>query len=80
MKPENESVVYPNPFTERLEITFRETPSQLTVEIFNGSGKLISITNYQEYVSRSVALESLRNLPAGIYFIRLTTPGNITNS
>ena len=77
MKPDDESVVYPNPFTDRLEITFRETPSQLTVEIFNGSGKLISITNYQEYVSRSVALESIRNYPAGIYFIRLTTPGNI---
>jgi len=77
MKPENESVVYPNPFTERVEITFRETPAKLKVEIFNGSGKLISITNYQEYVSRSFAPESLRNLPAGIYFIRLITPGNV---
>jgi subtilisin family serine protease len=77
MKPEDESIAYPNPFNDRLEITFRETPSRLMVEIFNASGKLISVTNYPEYVSRSVDLEGLRNYATGIYFIRLITPGNI---
>ena len=77
IKPEDGSIVYPNPFTDRLKITFREIPSRLMVEIFNSNGKLISITNYPEYVSRSVDLEGLRNLAAGIYFIRLTSPVNI---
>lgn len=76
IKPDYESVVYPNPFSDRLKITFREIPSRLLVEIFNSHGRLISMTNYPEYVSRSVDLEGLRNLAAGIYFIRLTTPVN----
>ena len=73
IKPEDESVVYPNPFNDQLTITFRATPSPLIVEIFNWSGKFISRINYSEYVSRSVTLDFFRDLPAGIYLIRLTT-------
>ncbi len=75
IKPDDESVVYPNPFYDRLKITLREIPSRLKVEMFNSHGRLISRTNYTEYVSRSVDLEGLRNLASGIYFIRLTAPG-----
>jgi serine protease AprX len=77
IKPENESVVSPNPFNDELKITFRENPEQLRIEIYDISGKLIMRMNNRDYISRSLILDDLPNLPRGIYFIRLYTPGGI---
>jgi hypothetical protein len=76
-KPENESVVSPNPFDNELKITFRENPEQLRIEMYNLSGKLIMKMNYREYISRSLIINDFGNLAKGIYFIRLYTPGGI---
>jgi serine protease AprX len=76
-KPDNKSVVSPNPFTDELKIIFRENPEKLTIEIYDISGRLIMRTDYQDYISRSLILDSLPDLKKGIYFIRLITPGGI---
>jgi subtilisin family serine protease len=77
IKPENESVVSPNPFDDELKITFRENPEQLRIELYDISGKLIMKMNNRDYISRSIILDDLPNLSPGIYFIRLYTPGGI---
>jgi serine protease AprX len=72
-KPENMSVVGPNPFTSNLEVTFREVPQSLTVQIFSTSGILISSAVYQEYLSRRLTINDLANREQGMYIIRLIT-------
>jgi subtilisin family serine protease len=79
-KPENGSVVSPNPFTDELKITFRENPERLKIEIYDIRGRLIMKKNYADYVSRSLILNEFGNLTGGIYFIRLfTSGGNFTH-
>jgi serine protease AprX len=75
VKPENGTVASPNPFTDELTITFRDNPEQLRTEIYDLNGKLIMKKDYREYISRSLVLDGFRNLPKGIYFIRLYTAG-----
>lgn len=71
--PEKGSLVSPNPFTGNIEITFRENPERLNVEIITSSGRLVARHTYKDYVSRKLTVESLQNAAQGIYFIRLTT-------
>ncbi len=75
MNPEDQSVVSPNPFTGHINITFRENPGKLTVEIITLSGNLVARHMYKDYVSRQLTIESLQNAGQGIYLIRLITPG-----
>jgi serine protease AprX len=72
-KPENQSIAGPNPFTGDLEITFKEVPASLTIEIVSLSGKIVFRKNYTEYISRSLLIRDLQNSEPGIYFIRLIT-------
>jgi hypothetical protein len=77
IKPENKSVVGPNPFSNELHITFRENPGQLRIEIYNLSGNLIMKMNNRDYISRSLIINDLQNFGNGIYFIRIFTRGSI---
>jgi len=76
-KPENESVVSPNPFYNELKITFRESPEQTRIELFDLSGNLIMKINNRDYISRSMIINDLQNFANGIYFIRIYTPSGI---
>jgi serine protease AprX len=71
--PDKMTVIGPNPFTSALEVTFREVPQSLTVQIFNTTGRLISSTVYNDYVSRTLIIDDLANREQGMYIIRLTT-------
>lgn len=72
-KPENLSVIGPNPFINNLNITFRETPGSLKIQVFNTTGKMIFSKIYDEYVSRLLTITDLANLEQGMYFVRLIT-------
>jgi subtilisin family serine protease len=72
-KPENMTAIGPNPFISELEVTFREVPESLTVQIYNTSGMLISSTVYEDYVSRRLTITELANREQGMYIIRLIT-------
>ncbi len=74
IKPLDESVVSPNPFTDKLTLTFRQLPGRLTIEIISASGRLISKKVYGYNISRSLQIDDLENIEQGIYFIRLSTP------
>lgn len=77
LKPGDESVVSPNPFTEELKIVFREIPEQLRCEIYDISGKLLVKKVYSDYISRTLILDYFRDFKKGIYFVRLVTPAGI---
>lgn len=72
-KPESQSVAGPNPFTGDIEITFRQVPAFLTLEIFTFSGEVVVRKHYDEYISRTMRISDLRNMGQGMYFIRLIT-------
>ncbi len=74
-RPEDETMASPNPFTGNIEITFRNIPERLTVEIFTTSGTLVARETYRDYVSRKLTIENLQNAGQGIYYIRLRTAG-----
>jgi serine protease AprX len=74
-RPENEIVLGPNPFTSDIEITFREAPGKLTLEIYNTSGKTIISKKYNDYVSRTMTIKDLEYSGSGLYFIRFVTSG-----
>ncbi|MBW6501927.1 MAG: S8 family serine peptidase [Bacteroidales bacterium] len=73
IKPENESAIGPNPFTNNIEVTFKNPPGSLAVEIVSASGRLITRHIFKDYVSRKLTLTDLQNADQGIYFIRLST-------
>ena len=72
-KPENESVIGPNPFAYNIEVTFKNPPGSLTVEIVSASGRIIARHIFKDYVSRKLTITDLQNTDQGIYFIRLST-------
>jgi serine protease AprX len=73
IKPDNETTVGPNPFIYDFEIIFKNTPGSLKVIISNSSGKIILNREYEEYIGRTLKINSLQNQPQGIYFIKLIT-------
>jgi hypothetical protein len=74
IKPMDGSVVSPNPFLDKLTVTFRQPPERLTIEIISESGRLIAKKEYGFNISRSLQIDGLENIGQGIYFIRLSTP------
>jgi hypothetical protein len=74
-KPDNETVIGPNPFTGDIEITFKNTPGTLKIMIYTSSGQIIVNRIYREYIGRTLKISDLQNNHQGIYFITLITSG-----
>jgi serine protease AprX len=72
-KPENETIIGPNPFSGELEIIFKKIPKTIILEIFTGSGNVVVKRNYKEYVGRILKISDLQNMGQGLYVIRLIT-------
>jgi hypothetical protein len=72
-KPENETIIGPNPFTGDFEIIFKKTPGTLKVMIYTLSGQIIVNRSYQEYISRTLMITDLENRQQGFYIIKLVT-------
>jgi serine protease AprX len=71
--PENAATIGPNPFTENLEIVFREPPGSIEMEVYNISGSTIVRRSYPDYISRTLDINDLANKSQGLYFIKLRT-------
>jgi len=65
--------VGPNPFEDHLNIIFRENPERLRVEIFNLSGKLMLIKEFDSFTGRYLRLYEPGRLQKGLYIIRMST-------
>jgi serine protease AprX len=74
--PDKEYVAQPNPTTGDVEITFRQNPVYLLIEIFSLSGETIFRQEYEEFAGRVIRLTALNNKEQGIYFVRLRTENN----
>ncbi|NUN99554.1 MAG: T9SS type A sorting domain-containing protein [Saprospiraceae bacterium] len=70
--------VYPNPVSDYLQVNFGEDlPETATLSIISSNGRLVKSTTTAAQ-TKQVELD-LKNLPAGIYAIRLTTAkGQVT--
>jgi subtilisin family serine protease len=73
IKPDIGSVAGPNPTTGDVEITFREAPGSILIEIFNASGTVFFRKEFEEYAGRTLRIQSLNNMRQGMYFIRVIT-------
>jgi hypothetical protein len=67
--------VYPNPFTDQAKLSYVfDRKSQVEINLYNSSGELIQtlLSEQQEAGKQELQLNS-SNLPAGIYFYRIST-------
>ena len=68
---------YPNPFSDATTVRYIvDAPTDVNISVFDRSGKLISTLVDQRYDAGNyeVRFESA-NLPAGLYFVKITTNG-----
>ena len=75
--PDMGSVISPNPTTGDIDITFRQPPGKLIIEIYSASGKSLFKKIYPEYAGRTISIHELQNREQGLYIVRLIT-GNGT--
>jgi hypothetical protein len=70
---EKEIHSYPNPFTDRLTISFPEAVSgEYKLEIVNLQGQVLFTLNEKADLIRSLQINDLRKLSAGIYIVRVS--------
>jgi serine protease AprX len=75
--PEDPFAAGPNPTTGNIEITFREHPEFILIEIFTSSGIIIFRKDIREYAGRKLTIDALNNRQQGLYIIRLRTANGI---
>jgi hypothetical protein len=65
--------VYPNPFTESTDITFKTNGGHTLIQIFDVAGHLINVLVDQVYPSAGTTTVVFNgsNLAAGLYYARL---------
>jgi serine protease AprX len=69
--PDEETIAGPNPTSGNIEITFRQPPEFLTIEIISITGKIVFRKDFPDFASRTLRVTELQNIEQGIYFIRL---------
>lgn len=75
MRPENETIVRPNPFSDEFEILFNEAPGNIRIEIANTAGVVVFLKDYGVYAGRSLIIRELAKRSPGLYFVRIVTAG-----
>ena len=70
----NDLAVYPNPFSDRLMLDFKQTIGDLEVEIFDAKGCLVLAKDFGS--GRVFELE-VEDLPVGIYSVRMVSGGGV---
>ncbi|HOU30214.1 MAG TPA: S8 family serine peptidase [Bacteroidales bacterium] len=76
LKPGIDITAGPNPFTDHIDIYFREPPySPLSVEIYSSTGHLLykKIITSRDYISKTLRLNDLQIRNQGIYFLKIMT-------
>jgi subtilisin family serine protease len=73
INPGEGSAAGPNPTRGEVEITFREPPGAICIEIFSATGAHIYSKEFKIFEGRSILISALNNHSQGLYFIRLKT-------
>jgi hypothetical protein len=71
--PEGGSAAGPNPTSGEIEITFKEPPGSIRIEIFSSSGTLVLTEEYDIFAGRSLRIPAFIYLSQGLYFVCLKT-------
>jgi serine protease AprX len=77
-QPDQESIAGPNPSSGNIEITFRQAPGYLVVEIISISGRILTRKVFPDFAGRTLLITDLQNKPQGIYFIRLINKDGVS--
>lgn len=72
---EGEAVIFPNPATDHLTITWKESQPRLNLEVMDMAGRSV----ISRMVDKNTTL-SIAELPSGLYLYRLSDNGNIINT
>jgi len=72
-KPEVKITAGPNPFTEEINIWFRESPESLSIIIADNSGKTVYRKDLITFIGRSYSVTGLSGLSPGIYVMKIKT-------
>ena len=64
---DDDITIYPNPAREELNVVYSNTADVKNIAVYNIIGKVMNVYR----VSGNSANLNLRNVPAGIYFVRL---------
>jgi len=72
-KHDNATVASPNPTTGEIEVTFKEPPGNIIIEIFTLSGVRLYRQDYEEFPGRRLMIDAFNTMEQGIYFMRLIT-------
>lgn len=62
--------LYPNPLIDKLNIDFKTTFNQVTIDIFDATGKLLIHENRRK--NNTISLK-LKSIPKGLYFVKIST-------
>jgi hypothetical protein len=73
IRPDAESVIFPNPSKGEFEIIFKEPQSEIWIEIISMTGKVIFNEEYSNFAGRTLRISELANSEQGIYFLKLAT-------
>jgi len=71
--PDKATIAGPNPTTGEIEVTFKEPPEKIIIEIFTSSGTRIYRKDFKEYTGRTIRISVLNKTNEGLYFVRLIT-------
>ena len=67
-----QAALFPNPTKGNAELQLKGLEGNLTIEVMDLTGRVLSITEQESFGSESLIELNINNLPAGIYGIRLT--------
>jgi hypothetical protein len=70
--------VYPNPFSENINLYFDKTVSQVGLELTNVQGQTIATQNFNRIIEGSTITPSFQNVARGIYFLNIITADSKT--
>ncbi|REC51976.1 hypothetical protein DRF62_16420 [Chryseobacterium piscium] len=76
-KKQNELIIYPNPASNEINLKFNSTDKNLTLNIIDAKGTLVSAKELSSSNSQYNQKIKIENLPAGIYFVQIK--GNLTS-
>jgi serine protease AprX len=72
-KQDSETTINKNPVINDFEITFKDVPEKLSVEIYSTSGIMVVKKSYSNYVGRLLKISDLQNMSQGMYILRIIT-------
>ncbi len=76
-KPDSNPIaVYPNPFTDILNINIQSANEHLEISLFNMEGQMVFSNSYPNAATTSLDLSTL---PVGMYFLRIDTGNEIVS-